>query len=150
MSNKEDIINELFDVTWYDNVAKAIEYTLSNSKKLNMTEEEIVSNIIEYNITKTLEEKIISDLVNTLPKSYDWKNKTSKEIFDTFIDIITSCNICKNFKKYTAKIVLNDSGIIKNQLLCWKEMANSDYKDLFIQIIPMKTKNHYKLEVKRV
>lgn len=147
---EENLIENLFDENWYTNVAKAIDFTLSNSSTLDLSEEEIVNDILEYNITRVLEEKIIADLVNTLPRSYDWKEKSITEIIESFNDIISSCNICKNFKKYTAKVILNDSGVIKNQLLFLKEAVNSDYKDLFVTFTPMKTKNHYKLEIKRI
>ena len=67
-----------------------------------------------------------------------------------FKDIVDSCDICPNFKKYKAKIITGQSGLMTNEFLLWKELVNTHYPKLNLVATPLKTKNQYTLEITRI
>ncbi|MGN1392606.1 MAG: hypothetical protein ACI4V7_00970 [Succinivibrionaceae bacterium] len=146
---KPDFLDEIFTEEWYNDVSKAADLALEHSEKLNMSEDEVIRYIIDYNITKRLQEQVLDTLVSKLPKVIDWRGMIITEAFLEFKDIIDSCNICDKFKTYKARINLNSNQLL-NEFYIWKELVNSDYPRLFVSITPTKTKNTYKLEVKKI
>ena len=153
MMNRDNIfdnLDEIFTQDWYDNVVKAANFAMQNTKNKNISDEALALYIIDYNINKRLHEKVLENLVSTLPKIINWENKDLIDAFNEFKDIIDSCDICPNFKKYKAKIITGQSGLMTNEFLLWKELVNTHYPKLNLVTTPLKTKNHYTLEITKI
>lgn len=149
-NSSANLIDDLFDQEWYDNVMKATELALDNSDKINMDPDDLISYIVDYNIQKRLHEKILNSLVDTLPTKINWKNTDILDAFNEFKDIIDSCDICPSFKKYKAKIFIKNSSKLKKELFMWEELVNENYPNLKVTVKPLKMKNQYSLTVNNI
>ena len=141
------LYSEVFDDEWYNNVSDAINYTFKIAPKLNP--ETVIPYIIDYNINKQLEEKVLNKLADNLPKTLDWRTIDVIKAFDEFKDIIDKCDVCPVFKKHSLKIILPKQSMLYNEILIWKELVNSNYPNLFITSELVQTKNQYKLKIMR-
>lgn len=147
--NKADILDEIFTEEWYNDVKAVTNFALDHSNKFKMEPEALAQYIIDYNITKRLQEKVIENLVDTLPKVIDWKDKAVTMAFLEFKDLVDCCSICPKFKTYKVRIKNINSGVLLNEFYLWKELVNSDYPNLFLTIVPLKTKHQFRLEIKK-
>lgn len=146
----DEQLNEIFDQQWYIKTSEAIALALDNFIKQNIIfdQDVLAQDIINYNIDRQLKEKVFNNLINTLPKELNWENKAITEAFIEFKDIVDSCDLCPKFKKYSVKVRIADSGIMKNEFLLWKELVNTEYPKLNLTAIPYKrNKNIYRLHI---
>lgn len=149
-NNQNNILDEIFTDEWYADVINATNFAMEYQSKLGIDEITLAHQIIDYNINKRLEEKLVNNLVKLLPKNLNWEHSDILRAFDEFKSIIDSCNACPKFKTYTVKINVGKSALLLKEFILWKDLVNLDYPALHIEAIPMKTKNHYKLEIKRI
>lgn len=126
----KDLMNKIFDQEWYDTVMEATVLACDNADKIGMKREDIIDQVINYNINKRIEDVILNSLIEGLPKSLDWKNIDVIEAFEDFKNIVDSCDICPSFVDYSVKIQLNKSNRIKQELFEWKELVNNNYPAL--------------------
>lgn len=150
ISLTDEQYDEIFDQDWYVLTSAAIVVAVEKlfEKNIIFDQEALEQEILNYSVAKQLREKVFDTLVDTLPKELNWENKTVSEAFLEFKDIIDSCDLCTKFKKYSVKIKLSDSGLMKNEFLIWKELVNSDYPRLSLTTTQYKTnKNKYKLTI---
>lgn len=143
-------IDSIFTDEWYANVTAAMDFAIAQSEKLGMDPYRVAHRIVDYNITRRLEECFNDTNVKKLPKKLNWEHGDSLKAFDEFKLIIDYCNSCESFEKYTLKILFGDNNFLLNNFLMWKEAVNSYYPKINLTTIPMKTKNQYKLEIERV
>lgn len=146
IDDKIENLDDIFTDEWYNNVIKATDFALEHNKS-NVNEEALIKYIIDYNIVKQLQEKVLDNLVNTLPKQIDWRNKDIVNIFNEFKDLVDSCNICSKFKKYSVKLILDENTCAANELFIWKDLVNSSYPNLKLILNKLKLKNQYKLQI---
>jgi len=147
-TNIEEIVNILFDQKWYDDVLNAIDLALHhNTRKLN--EDDIVYNIIDYNINKRLEEKALNDLYTTLPKILVFKKNNLIETFNTFKNIIENCDTCSKFNKHSLKIIFEDVDDLEKEFLTWPKVLNKEYNTIKIKLTKSQKDHQYKLSIKK-
>lgn len=150
ISLTDEQLNNIFDQQWYINTSNAIALAMDSFTRQNILfdQQVLAQDIIDYNVDKQLKEKVFDHLIETLPKELNWENKSITEAFVEFKDIIDSCDLCPKFKKYSVKVKIANSGIMKNEFLLWKELVNTEYPRLNLTTIPYKTdKNKYKLTI---
>lgn len=148
-NNTIENLDDIFTDEWYNNVIAATDFALEHNT-LNIKEEDLAKYIIDYNIVKQLQEKVLNTLIDTLPKNIDWRGKDILCAFNEFKDIVDSCVICPNFKKYSAKIFFDEKSSLINELLIWQELVNSTYSELEIKTNKLKRTNQYKLQITKV
>lgn len=142
-------LNEVFNDEWLNNVYSAAVIAMDYGKNTNKDIEEIAKSVIDYNIEKKLEETILTTLFNNLPKKLNWKEKNLIEAFDEFKEILDICSI-SNFNKYNFTLILDESEFTKKTINLWQDLAKKDYPELKITILPLKTKNNYKIQIVKI
>lgn len=143
-------IDSIFTEEWYANITEVMDIAINQAIKIGLDPYKIAYRIIDYNITKRLEECFNDTTIKKLPKKLNWKHGDSIKAFDEFKLIIDYCNSCESFEKYTLKIIFGDNNFLLNNFLMWKEAVNSYYPKINLITSPLKVKNQYKLEILRV
>lgn len=149
-NDEEALLDNIFDEKWYTDTVSAINLALNylNNHNTNLNPEEIIQQVLDYNVDKQLDEVILNKILAELPKELNWENKAITEAFMEFKKIIDSCNMCPSFKKFTIRVKTSNSTIMKNEFLSWKELVNEYYPKLLLNTIPYKSnKNKYKLNI---
>lgn len=146
----QELLNTIFNDEWYNNVSDTINYAIEKTKNVkNVNIDNIIHSVIDYNINKRLETEVLNKLTDYLPKELDWREIDVISAFNEFKDIIDTCDVCPNFKKYTLKIKTPKKSILNNEILIWKEIVNSNYPDLTIIMKELKTEKAYKLVISK-
>lgn len=144
--SEEDINKAFNDEEWENNVANAAFYgavCLTSSKQ---SSEEIISEIINYNVLKKLRDLFIAKS-NPLPEKYHWDNKidvkTAFAILENYVAQVSLLNEAERLdKKITLKIITSNKDINK-KLKEWCEyFQKANLNALKIALIHS-TKNTY-------
>lgn len=144
---KHDILDDIFTQEWYENVIKAANYASEHYDGSDLEKIGVAYDVVSYNIEKVLQESVLNTLVDSLPKSFDWSHGDVIQAFNEFKDIIDSCNTCPKFTKYSCKVFLGTSNVLKNQFLLWKELVNDEYPKLFLKVSNLKKENNYRIDI---
>ena len=115
--SEEDINKTFNDEEWENNVANAAFYgavCLTSSKK---SSEEIINEIINYNVLKKLRDLFIAKS-NPLPKKYCWDNEINIEtafaILENYVAQVSLLNEAERLDKtITLKIITSNKNINK-------------------------------------
>lgn len=141
-------LNSIFTDEWCKNIIDASTFAINKlSQSYIFDMDEVVNRVVEYNIEKALDEAILPNLVNTLPKTLDWTKTSVTDAFSEFKDIIDSCDLCPTFKEYKVKIIVKDRAVLLEQFEMWKECVNKYYPHLTITLSDSKTKAAFYMKV---
>lgn len=142
-------LDSIFNEEWYQNITQAAIYTFMHLNVDKTVRDQLALRIVDYNIEKRLKEVLLSDIINTLPKTINWKNKQITTAFREFKDIIDSCDICPALDEYKVKILLDKNSKILRYFEEWKNLTNEHYPTLNISILKTKDPNAVYLKIIR-
>lgn len=105
--SEDDIIKEFDDTEWEDNVANAAFLgAITLSQVTDKFPEEIIHEIVSYNVLKKLRNLFISKS-NPLPESYKWNSKTDEsDAFAILENYIAQVTLLKQAERLDKPIIL--------------------------------------------
>ena len=142
-------MEELFPPAWYENVTNAANYALHN---MNIPEEkmdDLVMHIIDYNINKQLNDKLLNSITDDLPSYLSFVDNSATKVFNEFKGILDACDICPSFKEHVMYIQLGNSERDKKTFKFWKELAKKDFKSLSLTTRELKEQECIKLTIRK-
>lgn len=129
-------LDAIFTEEWYQNITSAAIYALmhidTDDEKIK---DQIALKIVDYNIERAIKEAVLSELVNTLPKTLNWKNKQVTKAFKEFKDIIDTCCVCPAFKEYKVKILFKKASILFREFMYWKKLVKEHYPTINLSVL---------------
>lgn len=142
-------IEELFPVEWYETVTRAANYVLSNIDVPEENLDDIVTRIIEYNIHKQINDKLLELLTEDLPTYLCLIDTPVTKVFNEFKNILDACDVCPKFKRHSLYIQSNDIVKDKKTVDFWKKLAKKDYPNLTITTRALKCPECIKLNISK-
>lgn len=141
-------VNDVFTQEVMDNMHDAALFAMEYAKENGKDIEKVACDVIAYNIDKAIEDSLDKVLIKALPKSLDWKNKNLIDIFDEIKDILDLFDIV-SLKKHKIKVKLNDEKT-KDDIISWQALIKEDYPELKMNMIKLKEKDTYKIEISKI
>jgi len=146
-----DIEKAFNDQDWLNSVASAtllgVAYATENTT-LNKTPEDILHEIINYNIIKRLQSVFLSK-AQPLPKLIEWDNTTTSSFaYDSLENILIQALLLKEANKFEDKIAFTISiknDVIKKSILNWLEEFRKTY--VMFKITCKVIKDKYKIVI---
>ena len=143
-------LDSIFTEEWYQNITSAAVYALAHLKiEDEKIRDRLALKIVDYNIEKTIKEAVLSEVLNELPKTLNWKNKQITKAFTEFKDIVDTCCVCPKFKEYKVKILFKKASTLLMHLLDWKKLVNENYPEIEISITSTKDPNAFYLKLEK-
>jgi len=143
-------LDSIFTEEWYQNITSAAIYALAHLKiEDEKARDRLALKIIDYNIEKAIKEAVLSNVLEELPKTLNWKNKQVTKAFTEFKDIIDTCCICPTFKEFKVKILFKKASILLMHLLDWKNLVKEYYPEIEISVISTKDPNAFYLKLEK-
>jgi hypothetical protein len=142
-------LEKLFPEDWYENVSKATNYVLNN---MNIPDEDIdnvASYIVEYNINKQMDDKLLNCISYDLPEYLSFIDAPSTEVFDEFKTLLDVCDMCPSFKEHVVYFQIEDLERNKKTLNLWKNLAKKDFPALVLSIKELKSQDCIKLIIRK-
>lgn len=132
----EEDVNNKFTDKWEENVADAAFIAALYSSNLNKSPEEIIREVVNYNVTKNLRELFVSKS-KPLPKNITWKKGYSvtnaNYLFENYMSQIFLFKETDNLKeKVTLNLTIEDDRL-QNAFSVWLEIAMDTYKNIKIK-----------------
>ena len=143
-------LDSIFTEEWYQNITSAAVYALTHLNTIDeKAKDRIALQIVDYNIEKAIKNALLSGLMDTLPKTLNWKNKQVTTAFTEFKDIIDTCCICPAFKEYKVKILFKKTSILLAEFLNWNKLVEKHYPNIGLSIIPTRDPYAFYLKLEK-
>ena len=141
-------IDKLFPKDWYENVTNATNYVLSNMDIPEEKVNDVVLRIIDYNISKQLNEMLFEKVTDTLSHYLSFVDTPSTKLFYTFKDMLDACDVCPSFKEHVVYFELATERDYKT-LMFWKELVKKEYTGLRLTTRRLKDQFCVKLVIRK-
>lgn len=142
-------MEELFPPAWYENVTNAANYALHNMDIPEEKIDDLVMHIIDYNINKQLNDKLLNSIADDLPSYISFVDNPVTRVFNEFKGILDACDICPSFKEHIMYIQLCNVEKDKKLFKLWKELAKKDFKSLSLTTREIKEQECIKLTIRK-
>lgn len=142
-------MEELFPMDWYENVTNAANYVLSNAIIPAERIDDVILHIIDYNINKQLNNKLLDRVTDNLPSYLSFVDNPATTVFNDFKDILDRCDVCPSFKKHTLYFQVSDMKYDKRRIKFWKQVVKKDYPGLILTSREMKANECIKLVIRK-
>ena len=142
-------MEELFPIDWYENVTKAANYVLSNTNIPDENIDDVVLHIIDYNINKQLNNKLLSYVTDNLPSFLSFVDVPATRIFNEFKSILDACDVCPSFKEHNLYLQVSDMKYDKKRISFWKKLIKKDYPNLSVTSREIKSQDCIKLVIRK-
>lgn len=143
-------LDAIFNEEWYKSLTITTLYALSH---LNCTDEKIrdrlTLRIIDYNIEKAIKKAVLSNIIDSLPRTLDWKNIQATNAFTELKNIIDSYNVCPVKKLYKVKILVKKTSNLYNILIEWCKAIAEHYPDIDLTLTTTCDPNSLYLTLKK-
>lgn len=143
-------INEIFPAEWYENVTNAANYVIKNIDIPDERLEDVVLHIIDYNISKQVESKLLDKAADDLPNYFSFVDVSSARLFNDFKEILDICSVCPSFKEHVIYFQIYDMEYDKRRLNFWKKIVKNDYPNLSITTRELKAQDCIKLVIRKI
>jgi hypothetical protein len=142
-------LDKLFPEDWYENVTKVTNYVLNN---MNIPDEDIdsvASYIVEYNINKQMDDKLLNCISYDLPEYLSFVDAPSTEVFSEFKNILDICDACPAFREHIIYFQTDDLERNKRTLNLWKSLAKKDFPHLILLLKELKSQDCIRLIIRK-
>lgn len=141
-------IDKLFPKDWYENVTNATNYVLSNMDIPEEKVNDVVLRIIDYNISKQLNEMLFEKVTDTLPHHLSFIDTPSTTLFYTFRNMLDACDVCPSFKEHEVYFEMASERDYKT-LMFWKALFRKEYTRLKLTTRRSKELFYVKLVIRK-
>lgn len=142
-------IDELFPAEWYQNVTNATNYVLNNIDVPNENIDNLILHIIDYNINKQLNEKLLATIADNLPSYLSFIDTPATTIFNEFKNVLDVCAIYSHIKEHTIYFQTSNMKYNKKSLSFWKKVVKKDYPNLKLFSREIKSQDCIKLTIRK-
>lgn len=142
-------MEELFPVDWYKNVTNAANYVLSNMNIPDEKVDDVVLRIIDYNINKQLNNKLLDCVTDNLPQFLSFVDIPATVVFNDFKGILDACDVCPSFKEHELYFQVSNMKYDKRRISFWKKLVKKDYPNLKITSRELKSQDCIKLIIRK-
>jgi len=142
-------MEELFPIDWYKNVTNAANYVLSNMDIPDEKVDDVVLHIIDYNINKQLNNKLLNSVIDGLPQFLSFVDVPATSVFNELKTILDACDVCPSFKRHELYFQVSDMKYDKKRLSFWKKLIKKDYPNLKIASREIKSQQCIKLVISK-
>ena len=142
-------MEELFPPAWYENVTNAANYALHNMDIPEEKMDDLVMYIIDYNINKQLNDKLLNSITDDLPLYLSFVDTPVTKIFNEFKNILDACDICPSLKEHVMYFQSDNIESDRKKLDFWKTLAKKEYKNLSLYLREMKAQGCIKLVIRK-
>lgn len=142
-------MEELFPVDWYKNVTNAANYALSNINIPDEKVDDLVLHIIDYNINKQLNTKLLSSVIDGLPQYLSFVDAPATLVFNELKNVLDACDVCPSFERHELYFQVSDMKYDKKKLSFWKKLIEKDYPNLKITTRELKSQQCIKLVISK-
>ena len=141
-------LDDIFNEQWHDKIADVIQASLPFCSKLNISPEDLIIQIVDYNINKTMD-NVLETEFKALPKQLNWQNEDCVGAFEKFKHIVDTCINYPKFKKTSFTLNVTNNLSIIDELNLLVKIVNEQYPEISVHLRKMTTKNLYKLILKK-
>lgn len=142
-------IDEIFPAEWYQSVTDAANYVLDNMDVPNEDVDDLILHIIDYNINKQLNEKLLVSLADNLPCYLSFVDTPLTVVFNEFKNILDVCNMCSAIKEHVIYFQACNMKHDKKSLSFWKKLVKKDYPELILSTREIKSQDCIKLTIRK-
>ena len=141
-------LDNIFNEQWHNQIANAIQASLPFCDKINISPDELIQRVIDYNINKTMN-NVFTTEYKKLPKKLNWQNEDYLSVFEKFKNIIDICINYTKFKQISFELKITNNLSIINELNLLIKIVNEQYPEIFVYLQKTPDKNKYKLILKK-
>lgn len=142
--SEDEVAAILEDTQWEEDVAKAAFFGATTTKKPGYSFDDMVLEIINYNVAKRIRGLLLSKVKMPLPKVVSLDD--SLEAFEFLEELTIYASLLKADEKLSKpfkSVIKTTNTVIKDKLANWCESLQKEFSPISIQYKANKTKDTY-------